>query len=125
MIINLFVSGVEVHSTIFNIFPDFHFNIIFFIYLHKIRESNQLGGLASGNRESPAKSFLHHGREIVIVELLELGEMKVELIVDHIAVQNPDLSTGVDGDNKGLCEQMLVRLLNTSSRPDGHCYLLG
>jgi hypothetical protein len=57
--------------------------------------------------------------------LLELGEMKVELIVDHVAVQNPDLSPGVDGNEKSLVEHMLVGLLNTSSRPDGQLLLTG
>jgi hypothetical protein len=51
--------------------------------------------------------------------------MKVELIVDHVAVQNPDLSPGVDGNEKSLVEHMLVGLLNTSSRPDGQLLLTG
>lgn len=120
-----FFHGVKVHSTIFNIFPVFYFNNISFVSLHKIRESDQLCGLASGNRESPAESFIHLGLVIIIVELLELGEMKVELIVDHVAVQNPDLSPGVDGNEKSLVEHMLVGLLNTSSRPDGQLLLTG
>lgn len=51
--------------------------------------------------------------------------MKVELVIDHIAIQNPDLSSRVDGNNKSLVKHSLVRFLNNSSHLGGHRYSLG
>jgi hypothetical protein len=115
-----FFLGIDVQSTtsnvifrlhFFKVFPVFSF-YSFFPFFHDVGKSNKLGSLTTSNRENPAEGRFHHYLEVALGELLELGEMQVQLVVDHVAVQNPDLGTRVDGDDKSL--EYVSRILRSS-----------
>lgn len=102
--------GIDVQGTTFNVIfrlyffkvlPVFSFSRILRFFFD-VGKCNKLGSLTTSNRKGPAEGRFHQYLEVVLGELLELGEMQVQLVVDRIAVQNPDLGTGIDGDDKSL-----------------------